>query len=276
MKGRTAVFYVVLSLLVFALFFGGMLMAGKKEKPEEGSGQAKVELPGEPENGTSVSDNDAAKEEQGEKEGEDLRGLYPRIVVLDPACGGDRKGLWARWEDAGVQKEITEKEIVLDVALRAEKILQEKEVYTVLTRRDDTDVPEDDRVASANDIPADLFVGLHLDSQQDSAIYGISASYNEDFYMPEYDSGTFAYDMVSSISQKANEKALGIESKEESTTLRKIMVPGTDISLGCISNMQEVRLLSREDYRQRLAEGIAEGVMTAFTKMEESRNGKDE
>lgn len=82
----------------------------------------------------------------------------PFTVVIDPGHGG---------KDYGCIGKITnEKTIVLDVARRLGKILNEEtpEVKTVYTRSDDRFIPLNERAAIANRANSDLFISIHVNS----------------------------------------------------------------------------------------------------------------
>jgi N-acetylmuramoyl-L-alanine amidase len=70
---------------------------------------------------------------------------------------------------------VTEAELVLDVALRLEKLLaQIPGVEVVLTRRTNEYIPLEERTAMANREPrADLFLSIHANSHRQSAVRGI-------------------------------------------------------------------------------------------------------
>ncbi|MDQ7791209.1 MAG: N-acetylmuramoyl-L-alanine amidase [Clostridia bacterium] len=78
------------------------------------------------------------------------------IIVIDPGHGGYDPG--ARGYG------LTEKDIVLEVALQTERILQAYAVTVELTRRDDTYVVIPARTARANQMSADLFVSIHVNA----------------------------------------------------------------------------------------------------------------
>ena len=85
-------------------------------------------------------------------------GLGVTRIVIDPGHGG---------HDPGAKgKGITEASLVLDVALRLEKLLLEiPGVEVVLTRRTDEFVPLPQRTAIANQENADLFLSIHANAQ---------------------------------------------------------------------------------------------------------------
>ena len=87
--------------------------------------------------------------------GDDVR---LRLIVLDPGHGGPR------WTGAGGPKTgVFEKELVLDITERVRDILEtELEAEVVLTRRGDYPVGLRERVRTANELGADLFLSIHL------------------------------------------------------------------------------------------------------------------
>src|SRR5207237_10388716 len=82
-------------------------------------------------------------------------GLGISRIVIDAGHGG---------HDPGAKvKGLTEADVTLDVALRLQKLLQKQSgVEVILTRRDDSYVPLNERTAIANRAGADLFLSLHV------------------------------------------------------------------------------------------------------------------
>ncbi|HUT97571.1 MAG TPA: N-acetylmuramoyl-L-alanine amidase [bacterium] len=81
-----------------------------------------------------------------------------RLIVLDPGHGGPR------WTGAGGPRTgVFEKDLVLDIAGRVRAMLEEElDVEIVLTRTGDYPVGLRERVRTANEMGADLFLSLHL------------------------------------------------------------------------------------------------------------------
>ena len=94
-----------------------------------------------------------------------------RRIVLDPGHGGKDPGA------IGVRG-AAEKDVVLSVAKKlAKKLKAEMGIEVVLTRRDDSFIPLEDRTAIANAEDADLFISLHVNAAQKSAARGIETYY---------------------------------------------------------------------------------------------------
>jgi N-acetylmuramoyl-L-alanine amidase len=88
------------------------------------------------------------------------------IVVIDAGHGG---------EDAGARGAggLLEKELVLDVAYRLAKRFAGNGLKVVMTRRDDTFIPLEERTSIANDARADLFISIHANATHDTKVRGI-------------------------------------------------------------------------------------------------------
>jgi N-acetylmuramoyl-L-alanine amidase len=94
-------------------------------------------------------------------------GLGARRIVIDAGHGGHDPGTIG---PRGLQ----EKDVVLDVALRLERLVrQELGTEVVLTRSTDVFVPLEERTAVANSKGADLFVSIHANASRNPKARGI-------------------------------------------------------------------------------------------------------
>ncbi len=94
-------------------------------------------------------------------------GLSARRIVIDPGHGGHDPGTIGH---AGLQ----EKDLVLDVSLRLEKMLRaEPGTEVIMTRSTDAYVPLEERTAIANSKGADLFLSVHANSSRNPIARGI-------------------------------------------------------------------------------------------------------
>ncbi len=87
-------------------------------------------------------------------------------VVIDAGHGGDDAG--ARGAEG-----LLEKDLVLDISHRLAKRFGGNGLQVVLTRRDDTFVPLEERTSIANDARADLFISIHGNATHDTKVRGI-------------------------------------------------------------------------------------------------------
>ncbi|MEI9974126.1 MAG: N-acetylmuramoyl-L-alanine amidase [Ignavibacteriota bacterium] len=85
-------------------------------------------------------------------------GLKINRVVIDPGHGGHDQGTEG-------PKGLLEKDLVLDVALRVGRLVQDGlGAEVIYTRTDDTFIPLEGRTALANEKKADLFLSIHANS----------------------------------------------------------------------------------------------------------------
>lgn len=183
--------------------------------------------------------------------------VYDRIVVIDPACGGMNAG--------HEQGEIREKDISLQIAAKLKEKLDKTDIKVYYTRMDDANPGEEIRVSLANDAKADMYIRIQADASEDSSLYGITAVYNGDFFIPGFGSIELADCLEKEVVTSVSGKALGLsEAKAEEYAVRHAMVPAAAIKVGCITNEQEAALLVREEYQDKIAEGIYNAILKAL------------
>jgi N-acetylmuramoyl-L-alanine amidase len=195
-------------------------------------------------------------------------------VVIDPGHGGENTG--TRGRNSGEY----EKTLVLDISFRVERLLREQGVEVVMTRRSDVFVELSDRAAIANRSRADAFVSIHLNWAPDSAVNGI-----ETFFLPpvgqpsavrassRFDNGQRfagnehdgANELLSQYVHRGVLAATGAADRRvrgaRFAVLRDTRIPATLVECGYMSNVAEERKVLTEEYRERLARGIANGIV---------------
>lgn len=101
----------------------------------------------------------------------DFNRTRPRVVVLDPGHGGEDLG-------ARGQVGLYEKDVVLAIALEAERLLEARaDIQVELTRRVDEFVPLAMRTQFANQWSADAFVSLHNNASEQRSLSGLQVFY---------------------------------------------------------------------------------------------------
>ena len=94
-----------------------------------------------------------------------------RTIAIDAGHGGRDTGAVGR-------KGLQEKEVVLDIALRLRRLIQERlGIRVVMTRTEDVFVPLEERTAIANRAKADFFISIHVNSAPKSRAQGFEAYY---------------------------------------------------------------------------------------------------
>jgi N-acetylmuramoyl-L-alanine amidase len=216
-------------------------------------------------------------------------GLSVSRIVIDPGHGGHDPG--------ATGKGVTEAAVVLDVALRLEKLLAEVDgLEVILTRRTDEFVPLQERTAIANRESADLFLSIHVNASSSLQANGIE-TYFLNFATSSTAAAVAARENASSGQTMAAlpdvVKAIALhnkldESRDFATFVQRSMVeglrganrnvrdlgvkqapfvvlvgasmPSVLAEISFLTNAQEVRLLRGTAYRQQIAEALFEGI----------------
>lgn len=181
--------------------------------------------------------------------------LDGKLVVIDPGHGG---------VDPGVTKgNLMEKDVNLDVALKVGEMLDKANIKTILTRNDDTFMKPSEKVRFANDKKATIFLSIHCNSfKDDSSVNGTTTFY----YPSEYkNAGNLPGKEYAGIIQEELMKFIGTRDRGIAPARRTIILKHSDmpsalVELAFMTNDSDAALLSSEDFRQKAAKGIAEGI----------------
>jgi N-acetylmuramoyl-L-alanine amidase len=212
-------------------------------------------------------------------------GLSVSRIVIDPGHGGHDPGVLGRG--------LSEAALVLDVALRLEKLLQkEAGVEVVLTRRTDVYVPLEERTEIANRQNADMFLSIHANASRNTDAKGIETFFLSFASSP--DAEAVAARENSASNRDMNQlpdliKAITLNNKlDESRDLANIVqqslvatlrktnkevrsrgvkkapfvvligaaMPSVLAEISFVSNRQELSLLKTPAYRQKIAESL--------------------
>jgi N-acetylmuramoyl-L-alanine amidase len=217
-------------------------------------------------------------------------GLKVGRIVIDAGHGGHDQGTEG-------PKGLLEKDLVLDVAMRLGKLIEDRMGAEVIyTRSDDTFIPLEQRTALANEKKADLFLSIHANSSPYPRIAGIETFYLNftdskealDVAARENASSQKSIFELQDIIQKITQHDKAEESKEFAGRVQAALyafsarnVPGEKnrgvkkapfvvligasmpsvlAEIGFLSNPREEALLKKPDYRQKLAEALYRGV----------------
>lgn len=177
-------------------------------------------------------------------------------VVVDPGHGGKDPGtLW---------KNTYEKDINLDIALKLEKLLKEAGYKVVMTRDDDTYPNLSDRVQVAERNQADAFVSIHQNAVENSTtISGMEIYCNEDSDSKSPDLANAIFD---SVLEKTGAKSLGVVTDSDFVVVENNTRPACLIETGFLTTPSEREKLLDDDYQEKIAEGILEGLNVFFEK----------
>lgn len=187
----------------------------------------------------------------------DPKEVYDKIVVIDPACGGANTGF--------TTEGLMEKDINLGVAKKLKEKLDNTDIKAYYTRMDDVNPREEDRVLLANEIRADMYICIQTDADKDSSVYGTTTVYNGNYFIPGFGSVELADALEREVVTSIKGKALGLfEAEDQEYVIRNMTVPAAAVKVGCITNKQEASLLAREEYQEKIAEGIYQAILTSY------------
>ncbi len=217
-------------------------------------------------------------------------GLKVNRIVIDAGHGGHDDGTIG-------PHGVLEKDVVLDVALRVSKLVQQKMgAEVVLTRSDDTFIPLRERTAIANDHKADLFLSIHANSSPAPEVAGTETFYlnftnvagsldvaarenaGSDKTVGELkdliqsitlndkieESHTFAQDVQNSIQLNAQHSNAAAHNRGVKRAPFVVLIgasmPSVLAEIGFLSNSRDEANLGKPEYRQKVAEALYKGL----------------
>ncbi len=191
--------------------------------------------------------------------------LYDKIVVLDAGHGGNDVGETAVEQDVSLQ----EKDITLAAVQKAGELLLAQGIRVYYTREDDSSRSPEERVGFANALQADMLISVHVTSAEDTTVYGIRTEYNAQYFIPDFSSADLAYLLLTEVAESTNEKALDIvPGQDDNVVIGEAVIPVAQLDMGFLSNRQERKLLQRNVYIEKVAQGICNAVLLAYKEME--------
>jgi len=214
-------------------------------------------------------------------------GLAVRTIILDPGHGGKDPGT--------MHNGVVEQDVTLDVALRVKKILEAKGFKVKMTRERNKWISLSERVRLGKKLQGDLFVSIHVNACERPAANGFE-TYILDFarnsdvsrlaLLENADSGR-----LGDMDKILTEILRGARTRESRTlaehiqkhTLNRLKKSGTPardggikgapffvlvgssmpcvlVEIGYCSNKKEASRLKKGQYRQNIAQGIADGI----------------
>jgi N-acetylmuramoyl-L-alanine amidase len=158
-----------------------------------------------------------------------------------------------------------EYELTLLVSLKLQKLLADRGIKVVMIRTtNDVNISNSRRAQIANEAHANLLVRVHFDGVNSSSVSGISTLYGKgNSWVDPYSAASFrAADVIGhAASQATGAKYNGTVAHSDMTGLNWATVPSMIIEGGFLSNSAEDAKIVTDAYQDKLAEGIAFGVM---------------
>ncbi|MBQ4086835.1 MAG: N-acetylmuramoyl-L-alanine amidase [Clostridia bacterium] len=190
-----------------------------------------------------------------------------RSITIDPGHGGNDPGAIFTDEDGTVWKET---DINLAVSLKVRDILKKKGVRVVMTRTTEETVVRRSRPELANEEKTALFISIHTNSVVGSdKANGIETwgSLEDSKPLAGVTDKEYAKNIQDAVIRKTGATNRGIKDSIDLTVLLYSAMPSVLIEVGFITNETERSNMFSESYRNKLAEGIAEGILKTFEDM---------
>lgn len=191
-----------------------------------------------------------------------------KTIVIDAGHGKPDEG-------AESSRGTTEAETNLKIALKLQNLLEQSGSSVILTRSDENAIYDIDsktlrqkkvsdihnRVKIGNESSADIFVSIHLNKIPQQQYDGWQTFYNAQ----SADGQKLAVSIQNNLNdaiQKENNRAA--KSIENIYIVKHVEIPITIVECGFLSNPEEEKLLLEDEYQNRLAWGIYNGIIDYF------------
>jgi N-acetylmuramoyl-L-alanine amidase len=231
------------------------------------------------------------------------RAAFPLLVkriVIDPGHGGKQHG-------AISESGVSEKDITLDIALRLRRLMGNDPFEVMMTRQADETLPLEKRVAFANANNADLFVSIHVNwmepreirpletyyvgATNDPAVIKLASIENRDsgYSLADYrrllekiyldtrrdESHRLAKTINTELYQSLSQLNPELENRGVKMAPFAVLVgtqmPAVLAEVSCLSNEDDVKLLTNADYREKIAQALLRGIRSYANNL----NGSD-
>lgn len=170
-------------------------------------------------------------------------------IVLDAGHGGKDQG--------ASNGDVLEKDLTLEITEKTKDILKEAGYKVKLTREDDTFVELTERADYANRKKSTAFISIHCNSLEEGEADGIETFYAES---KEAESQELAQMIQNCTSEKTGALDRGVKTADY-VVIKETDMPAALVEVGFLSDAEECELLQQESYQEKIAEGIAAGII---------------
>lgn len=191
-----------------------------------------------------------------------------KTIVIDAGHGVPDEG-------AQSSNGTTEAETNLKIALKLQNLLEQSGCTVILTRSDENAIYDIDsktlkqkkisdiknRVKIGNESSADIFVSIHLNKIPQSQYDGWQTFYKEGSEDGARLAKTIQENLNKTIQKENNRIAKTID---KIYIIKHVEIPTTIVECGFLSNPDEEKLLLEDEYQNKLAWGIYNGIIEYF------------
>ena len=191
-----------------------------------------------------------------------------KTIVIDAGHGKPDEG-------AQSSRGTTEAETNLKIALKLQNLLEQSGSTVVLTRSDEYAIYDLDaktlkqkkisdihnRVKIGNESSADIFVSIHLNKIPQQQYDGWQTFYNAESAEGQKLAVSIQNNLNDAIQKENNRIAKTIDNIY---IIKHVEIPITIVECGFLSNPEEEKMLLDDEYQNRLAWGIYNGIIDYF------------
>lgn len=191
-----------------------------------------------------------------------------KTIVIDAGHGKPDEG-------AESSRGTTEAETNLKIALKLQNLLEQSGSSVILTRSDENAIYDIDsktlrqkkisdihnRVKIGNESSADIFVSIHLNKIPQQQYDGWQTFYNANSSEGQKLAVSIQNNLNDAIQRENNRVAKTIDNIY---IVKHVEIPITIVECGFLSNPDEEKLLLEDEYQNRLAWGIYNGIIDYF------------
>ena len=181
------------------------------------------------------------------------------VVFIDPGHGGIDPG--------AVYKDLYEKDINLSISFKLKNLLEEEGITVYMTRMGDYDLAVTNalnrkrsdlsrRSNIINRSNSNLYVSIHLNKVASNTWYGAQV-----FYSDNDPKNLFLASLIQEEFIKDTKTNRKVTMTNEMYMHNRITIPGVLVEAGFLSNPNERYLLKQDEYKEKIANCIKQGIL---------------